>query len=336
MSAIVRFWRDVVLPHVPHIIRNDFWRKFFAFAFAALVIWYAHENTKSQMELVSADFKKVPVKFTAVEDGVTLIPREVSVDITVEIPKGMKNLKNTDFYVECQVTKYQVEENQPIELKPEMVKTNVPVEGLKVKTFNPDMLPLDIDIMGTKAVPVLPVCDLGELLEGYQASVVKPEKPVTIRGPEKYLATISSVETEKIPLANVTKSFSRQVDLVPPYEDIVEILSGKVKIEVNVEKNKPRAVENVPVQVLFGRSGANTLSIAKIQPETVTVLVDSVSDIPITQIHPFLDLSDVSKPGVYTVDIKCWADYDSARIIDSVIPAQATVTLEPVAPAASK
>jgi len=335
VSVIVKFWNGVILPHVPHIIRHDFWRKIFAMVFAGLLTWYAHENIKAQMELVPASFKKVPVKFVAVEDGVTLIPREVSVDISVEIPKDTKNLKNTDFYVECPVTKYQVEENQPVELKSEMVKTNVPIETLNVKTFNPDMLPLDIDIMATKTVPVHPVYDPGELMEGYQASVVPPDKPVTIRGPEKHLATVGFIETEKIPLANVTKSFSRQVDLVPPYEKNVEILSGKVKIEVEVEKNKPRAFDSVPIQVLFGRTGANALTIAKIQPESVTVLVDSVPDISQTQVHPFLDLSDVTKPGVYTVDIKCWSDNDRIKVVE-VIPAQATVTLEPVAPASSK
>ena len=172
-------------------------------------------------------------------------------------------------------------------------------------------------------------------MEGYQASLIQPEKPVTIRGPKKLLDTIEYLETEKIPLANVTKSFSRQVDLVSPYDKNIEILSGKVKVEVKVEKNKPRAFDGIPVQVLFGRTGANNLIISKIQPESVTVLVDSVPDISQTQIHPFLDLSDVTRPGVYTVDIKCWSDNGRIKVVE-VIPAQATVTLEPVVSPASK
>ena len=248
------------------------------------------------------------------------------------IPKELKNLKNTDFFLECPVTKYQVEEDLPVELRPDMVKTNVPIDDLRVLAVNPDMLPLNIDIMDTKDVPVYPVCDFTELMEGYQASLVPPEKPVTIRGPKKHLATISYLETEKIPLSNVTKSFSRQADLVSPYDKNIEILSGKVKVEVKVEKNKPRAFDGIPVQVLFGRTGANNLIISKIQPESVTVLVDSVPDISQTQIHPFLDLSDVTRPGVYNVDIKCWSDNDRIKVVE-VIPAKATVTLEPVAPA---
>lgn len=156
------------------------------------------------------------------------------------------------------------------------------------------MIPLNIDIMDTKDVPVHPVSD-SAVMDGYQASLIQPEKPVTIRGPKKLLDTIEYLETEKIPLANVTKSFTRQVDPVSPYGRNIEILSGKVKVEVRVEKNKPRAFDGIPVQVLFGRTGANNLIISKIQPESVTVLVDSVPDISQTQIHPFLDLSDVTR-----------------------------------------
>ena len=215
-----------ILPPIPHIIRHDFWRKLFALVFACLLTGYAYQNVKSKMELVKIDVRGVPVRFAAVEDGVALIPRDVSVDINVEVPKDQKNLKNTDFYLERPVTKSQVEEDRPVELRPEMVKTNVPIDGLRVLSVNPDMLPLNIDIMDTKDVPVHPVSDFAEVMDGYQASLVQPEKPVTIRGPKKHLDTISYLETEKIPLANVTKSFSRQVDLVSPYDKNIEILSG--------------------------------------------------------------------------------------------------------------
>ena len=333
MSGI-RTLRMKLLPYIPHVIRHDFWRKLFSLIFACLLTGYVYQNLKSQMEMVKIDFRGVPVRFVASEEGVTLIPREVSVDITVEVPKEQKNLKNTDFYVECPVTRYQVEADTPVELKMEMVKSNVAMEVMHVLAVNPNMLPLNIDIVDTKDVPVRPVSDPGEVMDGYQALLVQPEKPVTIRGPKKLLDDIRELETEKIPLANVTKGFSRQVDLVPP-EKGIEILSGKVRVEVRIEKNKPRAFYGIPVQVLSDRNGANRLTISKIQPESVTVLVDSVPDISQTQIHPFLDLSDVTRAGVYTVDIKCWSDNDRIKVVE-VIPNQATVTLEPVVVPASK
>ncbi|MBP5586781.1 MAG: hypothetical protein J6Y92_10570 [Lentisphaeria bacterium] len=333
MSAIIKFWQKVQ-PHIPHIIRHDFWRKLFALIFACLLTGYVYQNVKSQKEMVKIDLRGVPVRFVAGENGVDLIPRDVSVDISVEVPAGQKGLKGTDFYVECPVTKNQVLADMPVKLLPDMVRSSAALEDLNVLSINPEMLPLNIDIMDTKDVPVHPVSDFREVMDGYQASLVQPEKPVTIRGPKKLLDDIKYLETEKIPLANVTNSFSRQVDLVSP-EKGIEILSGKVRVEVRIEKNKPRAFYGIPVQVLFGRSGANNLIISKIQPESVTVLVDSVPDISQTQIHPFLDLSDVTRPGVYTVDIKCWSDNDRIKVVE-VIPVQATVTLEPVVTPASK
>ena len=175
MSGI-RNLRMQILPYIPHVIRYDFWRKLFSLIFACLLTGYVYQNLKSQMEMVKIDFRGVPVRFVASEEGVTLIPREVSVDITVEVPKEQKNLKNTDFYVECPVTRYQVEADMPVELKMEMVKSNVALEVLHVLAVNPNMLPLNIDIKDTKDVPVRPVSDFSEVMDGYQASLVQPEK----------------------------------------------------------------------------------------------------------------------------------------------------------------
>ena len=43
MSAIRNFWGKI-LPHVPHIIRHDFWRKLFALVFACLLTGYAYQT----------------------------------------------------------------------------------------------------------------------------------------------------------------------------------------------------------------------------------------------------------------------------------------------------
>lgn len=336
MSGIRVFWTTKILPHIPHIVRHDFWRKLFSLFFAGILTVFAYQNADKKMEMEETDFRNVPVRFTTADKGISLTPYDVSVAIRAEVPKKQKGiLKNTDFCLECPVSLEEIENNKPLEFKFDMVKPNRPIDHFNVKRIEPDTLVPDIDIVENKEVPVHPVYDLKELMEGYQASVEEPEKPVTVRGPKKHLATIEFLETEKIPLANVTKSFSRQVDLVSPYNKNIEILSGKVKIEVKINKKDPLTLDGIPVQILLGRTGVNNLVISKIQPETVTVQVDNVPDISRTQVHPFLDLSDVTRAGVYTIDIKCWTDNDRIKVVQK-IPSQATVTLEPVAAPASK
>ena len=336
MSAIVDFWKTIVLPHVPYFIRHDFWRKLFALVFAGMLTVVAYQNADAKIEMEETDFRNVPVRFTTAEKGVTLTPYDISVAIRVEVPKKQKGiLKNTDFSLECPVSESDIANNKPLDFTFDMVKPNRPIDHFSVKKIEPNTLVPDIDIVENKDVPVEPVYDLKELMEGYDATVLEPEKQVTVRGPKKLLDTVETIETEKIPLANVTKSFSRQVNLIPPYDRNIEILSGKMKVEVRIEKKTPLRFDGIPVQVLFGRTGANNLIISRIQPETVTVRVDNVPDISRTQIHPFLDLSDVTRPGVYNVDIKCWSDNDRIKVVE-VIPAKATVTLEPVVVPASK
>lgn len=338
MSRITRFWNESILPYVPNFVRHDFWRKLFALFFAVLLTVNVYQKIESKMEMVRVQLENVPVHFVAKDGEFKIVPRDEFAIVNVDVPKDLKDLKNTDLTIECPVTISQIDKNEPVKLEIGMVKRNRTIENLIVQKILPDAILLNLDYVDEKDVPVKAVYDSGELMDGYRALVPDPEKPVRIRGPKKALATISYLETEKIPLSNVTKNFSRLAHLTLPNNETnrnIEILSDTVRVEVEIKKNDPRPLVGVPIQVLFGRSGANTLTIARIQPEFVTVLLDSMQDIPRLQAHPFLDLSDVTKPGVYTVDIKCWSDDDRVKVVE-VIPAQATVTLEPAVPSASK
>ena len=96
MSAIIDFWKTIVLPHVPYFIRHDFWRKLFALVFAGMLTVVAYQNADAKIEMEETDFRNVPVRFTTAEKGVTLTPYDISVAIRVEVPKKQKGfLKNT-------------------------------------------------------------------------------------------------------------------------------------------------------------------------------------------------------------------------------------------------
>jgi len=341
MSSRSKFWNEKVLPCVPGIIRHDFWRKLFALFFALLLWGAVKQQIRSSADIGERTLNRVPVHFVAKDGDFKVVPRDEFVSVTVRVPKDVKDLKDTDLTLECPVTISQIENNEPMKLELGMVKRNRQIDNLTVQKILPEAILLNLDYVDEMDVKVLPVCDAAELMDGYRvyrAPVADPEK-VRIRGPKRALATIPYLETEKIPLSNVTKSFSRLAQLRLPNNEKngnVEILSDSVRVEVEIKKNDPRPIAGIPIQVLFGRTGANTLTIAKIQPESITVLVeiDAIPDVSMIRVHPFLDLSEVTKPGVYNVDIKCWSDNDNVKVVE-LIPAQATVTLEPAVPASS-
>lgn len=325
--------------------RSNSVRILFSFFFAVLLTVYAHINMKVKMDMVKVQLKDIPVQFIpAPGETIALVPREteLTVDIDVEVPGNLKDLKPEDFYVECAVTKAQIDAKEPgpLAIKRNNVKTRRVVDNLNVQVIRPDMIRPDLDYYVEMDVPVHPDYDLSELVDGYRVHIPDElEKKARVRGPKKYLETIDFVKTEKIPLSNATRSFSRLVRPVLPDEAVqndVRILSDTIRAEVQIEKRNPRSIARVPVRILTGGAVSGKYAVTSIQPQTVTVMIDDIpEEVSQKQLCPFVDLSEamqVRDTTVFDAEIKCWVEKDSIKVVE-VIPAKVKVTVTPLATA---
>ena len=351
MNRSADFWTEKILPHVPGIIQRNFWRLLFSFLFAFLLFNLVHKNVKEETEYHKITINDVEIRFVpetenGEADTIRLVPLEETptVSVTLSVPVYEKDVKSKDLYLECPVTKKQIDENDPVSFKIENLKLRRGIYFRDPK-IHPPVLPLDLDYYVEKNVPIRPYYDANEIVNGYRLE--KEPEPVDvayvkISGPKKVLAGITQLKTDKIPLANMTKDFTCAVDLVLPYEarnSDVKIFSDAVQVNVKIKKNGMRTFDGIPVRVLTGTGGANQLVIAGITPEQVSVVVEdapgsdflgrrTLENLSSDKIHAVLDLSKVTEAGEYSDVIRFWSDDDQFRVV-RVDPRNATVRLVP-------
>ena len=104
------------------------------------------------------------------------------------------------------------------------------IEGIKT---NLDMVEVSISLLKSKQVPIKPIL-IGELGEGYTIiSTGSDPSTITIKGLEKDLAKIESIETEAIDITNFKKDENINVNLRIP--DSVQINVDKKIIKFNIK-----------------------------------------------------------------------------------------------------
>jgi len=118
-----------------------------------------------------------------------------------------------------------------------------------VTSISPDQLSLDIDRLVTRDVPVH-LAVLGKVEPGYTISSVDITPPsVTIVGPSRYVAPLTSVSTEPFDLKGLTSDTGRSVNIVPP-DPSLGLSTGHVDARVNVaEAIADREFRAVDVEV---------------------------------------------------------------------------------------
>lgn len=163
-------------------------------------------------------------------------------------------------------------------------------QGIKVDGFQPSAIPIRLEPILDRQVPVEPKLE-GKPADGFEVYAVVPNKgSITVRGPASRVNALQKVMTESIWLAGHKESFTAPnlaLDVPDPKLDLLEPI---VNVEVQIgEVRSEKSFSGVNVRTEDGR---------KVQPATTSVtvsgaksLLDSLKaeDVKIVLVGPTLE-----------------------------------------------
>ena len=286
---------------VPGFIANDFWRKLIALFFAVLV-W---ERVTTRID-DTQKLRGIPVQISMPEGFVIIDDKRPRIDVTLKGSKQRLNkLVPGDIETRLDVKHPQIGQNRLyISKKDIRAPKGVSVAGIEPE----DYIIVHLDEKLTKQVPVK-LKYSGSLLDGYalNTSHIIPDS-VTISGPKSLVEKITSVSTRNIVLTkeNVDdfecrayiRNESAKLSVIPK-----DVLVG---IEI-YKKYVSRTFKAVPIKP-FGFIPKERRLV--VSPDLADVAIEGekneVELVTPEQIHAFIDLSSIDKPGEYTLNVQCW------------------------------
>jgi YbbR domain-containing protein len=173
----------------------------------------------------------VPISYSTLPNGMVIVNRPpTSVKVEVTGPRSLLSLLDPE-RLTLKIDLRSVAAGQSeFKVYPSMFNVG---RNTAVTSISPDALSLDIDRMVTRDVPVhLAVED--RVAPGYTISSVDIKPPnVTVVGPSRYVAPLTSVNTEPFDLKGLTSDTIRAVEITPP-DPSLGLSTGHVDARVNV------------------------------------------------------------------------------------------------------
>ncbi|HBM16023.1 MAG TPA: hypothetical protein DD381_06755 [Lentisphaeria bacterium] len=298
--------------YVPDFISRNFGRKVIAIFFAVLV--YAKVSNELAEDKT---FQEVPVTIIKKGNIEVLAYKPESVEVTVQGSRNkLKLLSNSDIRIEIPVDGIVLENTESsavtsktinYTISPSDVKTP---NGISVLEIFPSEISIRIDHLQTKEFPV-EVLFQGSLPEDYSIGQINVmPKTVSVTGPGSIIDQIDYLTTKPIILDKSTvDSFS--VERTFQIGDKKMLISPKVvEVSVDVYKSKDtRLFQDIPVSLLINHPPIKYYKI-KLLTDKVNVtlggLNSHLSKLQPDQIKAFADLSKVTAPGTYEVNVDCW------------------------------
>jgi YbbR domain-containing protein len=173
----------------------------------------------------------VPINYSTLPQGMVIVNRPAtSVKVEITGPRSLLSLLDPE-RLTLKIDLRSIAAGQSeFKIYPSMFNVG---RNTAVTSISPDSLSLDIDRMVTRDVPVhLAVED--RVAPGYTISSVDITPPnVTVVGPSRYVAPLTSVNTEPFDLKGLTSDTNRTVEITPP-DPSLGLSTGHVDARVNV------------------------------------------------------------------------------------------------------
>ena len=301
---------------IPHIIRHDFWRKFFALIFAMLVTATVYSDKRKHEDEVFVINNVQPT--LSLESGYVWKTRNLQqVSLTVRGPRTkLFDLKPEDFSLDYIIGEEEYHSRnkngrQFITLQAKDVRCRHPKGALlQVLEISPAEYTFTIDKIVTESLPVKAEYMEDDLPKGYQVeSVTFPDaKVVSVTGPESLLEDDMTINTVPIPLKDHVADFTTSVKLHP----IEGLAYGteQIKVSVKLKKPKKKVSRNLKISLVLPPEKWNQFQLEEFEPATVNVTVtgeeSAIETFNHKDVFAYLDLNEFAGAGSYKdVPVRC-------------------------------
>ncbi len=208
----------------------------------AVFMWYALKNEETMTKTMEVYLSP------KIHESMYLVNiSPVSVHVTLSgSRKAIKDMQNFGHSMELDLTK---------ELEPKIIQNELREsdfsfpENFNITSIVPQKIDVEIDRLGSKYLPVEAVTGGMVAANHVLGQIDLIPSRIKVDGPEKILATLVSLKTEKINIENMNTNFIQEVNVIPPFTGYKTNQSVKAIITINKSKEE-KIFENIPVRIL--------------------------------------------------------------------------------------
>ncbi len=296
-------------------ITIDFPRKFASLLCAGAICYFVHKQIQEEEV-----FRDIPVTFKHSEDLVILKNEVQKINVKLRGPKRrLKNLTNADIKIIGQISDQAISGRYTVLLREKNIE--IP-RNLNIIEITPDSLIVHVDTVKTiEGVPIR--CRFtGQLPEGYgRKNFQVLPKTAGISGPSGVVSDIKELVTNAIELdRNIHEDFEVEVPLLKIPQ--LSISPETVKVTVELYKMKDsKFFNNLDISIMENNSDLFFVEqfVNPINPKIEAVLGGPKSTIDIitsSSLRPFIDISDISKSGIYKLPVHLWVDAKDCKALE--------------------